>query len=358
MQQAYHQKIYDSWGGLVDYWYPLTEISALNKNTAIKVRAFSLHYIVWMNHLGELSVFLDTCAHKQSPLSSGKVHDGKLQCPYHGWQFDHQGACVDIPYSNNKNDCNNKQLVVITSKVEGQILWFYPGDVEQDKKKAVADKAQINWQYQTGDIIKKDEFDCDEQLLIENFMDSPHTNFIHTGLIRKKQTRKSRDIKIYLDKQQKLYVDHLPNDESLGPFNWFINPNKDKVTHQDIFVAPSEIDIHYQFEKNKTNFRTQIMTCPIDENTTRAFFKVSCQFRMFNPLIRLGLRLFLPVVLWQDKRIVSLQANNPSKLVAYPGAFIHYDIYSYQVKLLRQQARTKQCVVGLLSSSEYTSLTL
>jgi len=357
IKQAYQQQIQAEWGHLADYWYPLVETNCLAKNAMVKVKAFNFNYVVWKNKQGEVSVFLDTCCHKQAPLSQGRLLQNQLSCPYHGWQFDHQGDCSNIPYSTEPSNCDKKSLVKLGSKNSGGIIWFFPGDQALDNNEK--DKPTYHdWQTLTGDIVKTEEFDCDEQALIENFMDSPHTNFIHSGLIRKPKQLKTREIAIYLDAQQKLMVDHLPSDETLGPFNWFINPSKNPTHHQDMFIAPSQVDIQYQFEKDKTNFRTQIIMCPIDHNKTRAFFKISCQFRLFNPLIRLGLKLFLPLVLKQDKNIVALQFNNPSKLSQFKGDFIDYDLYSYQVKLLREQAKTKQPSLGLISSVHRTSLKL
>ena len=31
------------------------------------------------------------------PLSEGRVHDGTLECAYHGWEFDGSGKPVVIP---------------------------------------------------------------------------------------------------------------------------------------------------------------------------------------------------------------------------------------------------------------------
>jgi vanillate O-demethylase monooxygenase subunit len=47
---------------------------------------------------GGLSAFRDLCVHRGSALSVGKVVDGdRLECRYHGWTYDREGACVRIP---------------------------------------------------------------------------------------------------------------------------------------------------------------------------------------------------------------------------------------------------------------------
>lgn len=44
-----------------------------------------------------VSVLAARCPHRLVPLTGGSVVDGRLQCPYHGWQFDGAGSCVRIP---------------------------------------------------------------------------------------------------------------------------------------------------------------------------------------------------------------------------------------------------------------------
>lgn len=46
---------------------------------------------------GRIVAFADRCPHRRSPLSLGHCEAGVLQCAYHGWRFDHRGACVEIP---------------------------------------------------------------------------------------------------------------------------------------------------------------------------------------------------------------------------------------------------------------------
>jgi phenylpropionate dioxygenase-like ring-hydroxylating dioxygenase large terminal subunit len=46
---------------------------------------------------GPAAVFADRCPHRLVPLSAGTVADGRLRCAYHGWQFDADGRCVDLP---------------------------------------------------------------------------------------------------------------------------------------------------------------------------------------------------------------------------------------------------------------------
>src|ERR1700712_4943685 len=46
---------------------------------------------------GEVSAFPPRCPHRLVPLATATVVDGTLRCPYHGWRFDAEGRCADIP---------------------------------------------------------------------------------------------------------------------------------------------------------------------------------------------------------------------------------------------------------------------
>ncbi|HEX8924232.1 MAG TPA: Rieske (2Fe-2S) protein [Terriglobales bacterium] len=40
------------------------------------------------NENGRFSAMDNVCAHRGGPLGQGLVEDGKIVCPWHGWQFD------------------------------------------------------------------------------------------------------------------------------------------------------------------------------------------------------------------------------------------------------------------------------
>jgi phenylpropionate dioxygenase-like ring-hydroxylating dioxygenase large terminal subunit len=48
---------------------------------------------------GAMAAIEDRCAHRFAPLSMGKIVGGdRIQCPYHGLEYDGSGACVRNPH--------------------------------------------------------------------------------------------------------------------------------------------------------------------------------------------------------------------------------------------------------------------
>src|SRR3954454_18245158 len=78
-------------------WFPVARAADVG-TTPLPVGADGQSYVVVrLQPGGEVSAFPARCPHRLVPLTTGTVVDGRLQCPYHGWRFDAEGRCVDIP---------------------------------------------------------------------------------------------------------------------------------------------------------------------------------------------------------------------------------------------------------------------
>ena len=45
---------------------------------------------------GVVSAIDNVCLHHGGPLGQGVVHDGKVVCPWHGWEFDPQSGSLGL----------------------------------------------------------------------------------------------------------------------------------------------------------------------------------------------------------------------------------------------------------------------
>jgi len=62
-----------------------------------KIRRFGLDLVVWRDEAGAPHCVLDRCPHRGASLSLGRVRAGAIECPFHGFRFDGEGACVKVP---------------------------------------------------------------------------------------------------------------------------------------------------------------------------------------------------------------------------------------------------------------------
>ncbi len=78
---------------------PLVEVARLDEikpGTSLEAIVGIEIYVV-CNHEGEIHVLDGICPHRNGPLGAGNFADGRVICPYHGWEFD----CVTGEYDLN-----------------------------------------------------------------------------------------------------------------------------------------------------------------------------------------------------------------------------------------------------------------
>lgn len=119
----------------------------------------------------------DRCCHRHLPLSLGRVIGDRVQCGYHGLEFDATGACVKIPGQSRIPPGAHVRSYPVVEKWGW--VWIWPGDP------ARADPARIpNWTW-VGDpewaFTKPDPFHmkCHYQLVADNVLDFTHVAFVH-----------------------------------------------------------------------------------------------------------------------------------------------------------------------------------
>ncbi|MGB0563061.1 MAG: Rieske 2Fe-2S domain-containing protein [Spirulinaceae cyanobacterium] len=78
------------------FWYPVLPLGQLSTEP-MPFTLLGERLVVWQNTAGEPVALRDRCCHRSAQLSLGTVTDGKIACPYHGWQFDGTGQCVHVP---------------------------------------------------------------------------------------------------------------------------------------------------------------------------------------------------------------------------------------------------------------------
>ena len=77
-------------------WHPVAFSGQVGAAPAART-LLGTQVVLWRTPDGRLHSAVDRCPHRWAQLSKGTVTDGRLVCPYHGWQFGPDGAVVEIP---------------------------------------------------------------------------------------------------------------------------------------------------------------------------------------------------------------------------------------------------------------------
>ncbi|HEY6250724.1 MAG TPA: Rieske (2Fe-2S) protein [Candidatus Angelobacter sp.] len=94
---------------------PLTKIAAVSDLPSEgQAKEFTVgeKIICVANIEGEYSAMDNVCLHRGGPLGQGTVEEGKIVCPWHGWQYD--------PKSGEAVHNSSAKVAVYPLKIEGE----------------------------------------------------------------------------------------------------------------------------------------------------------------------------------------------------------------------------------------------
>lgn len=78
------------------FWYPVMPIAKLTESSQ-PFQLLGENLVLWLDSAGSPAAVRDRCCHRSAKLSKGVVIEGAIRCPYHGWSFNAEGTCTNVP---------------------------------------------------------------------------------------------------------------------------------------------------------------------------------------------------------------------------------------------------------------------
>jgi phenylpropionate dioxygenase-like ring-hydroxylating dioxygenase large terminal subunit len=262
--------------------------------------------VVWRDSQQRPVAMMDRCSHRNAPLSEGLVCGDRIQCPYHGWTYDSNGNCVAIPSEGDKSfSAAGKQIDTFPALEKYGLIYVWVGIGEPDKEPfPMPYWKQPGW----GAYYMYTEFENNVTNLVENFMDVPHTVFVHKSWFRSQKKIKV-GMQIERTEDSVLVVYDQPND-SIGFAGWSLNPKKLPLTHTDKFYMPNVTRVDYEFGDCERAFVITSTCTPVSEYKSAVYTLISYKFGFLNPFMRIILPPYTRKVIDQDVWIMKLQGDN------------------------------------------------
>ncbi len=155
---------------------------------------------------GSVAALLDECPHRFAPLHRGKMRADRIQCGYHGLEFDARGMCVRNPHGDGRIAASLR--VAAYPVVERHsMVWVWMGDEQPDP--SLIPDYRIFDDDSGYQISKRDHLlmEANYQLVTDNLLDLSHVSFLHDGILGNEETIDA-DIEVRQEGQT-LYVTRL-----------------------------------------------------------------------------------------------------------------------------------------------------
>jgi phenylpropionate dioxygenase-like ring-hydroxylating dioxygenase large terminal subunit len=128
----------------------------------------------------------------------------------------------------------------------------------------------------------------------ENFIDVPHTAFVHLGTFR--SSRKQRIDVTVRRTNGSVHIEYRNETSNLGLFAKVLNPTGRPIEHRDNFHMPNVTSVEYVFNPRMRLFITS-QSVPEEEDRTRVYTDVTFNYGLLN-------RLAKPVIRWHAQQII------------------------------------------------------
>jgi phthalate 4,5-dioxygenase len=170
------------------YWIPALQSSDLPENDGapLRVRLLCENLLAFRNTSGKVGLVDHVCPHRCASLFFGRNEEDGIRCLYHGWKFDIEGRCLDVP--NELSGGKLKEQIRLTSYPcieQNGIIWTYmgpggnnPPPLPQMGWAMVDAKRRGALRYQRA---------CNWLQAMEGDFDSSHLSFLHLAFDEKLQ---------------------------------------------------------------------------------------------------------------------------------------------------------------------------
>lgn len=167
---------------LREAWYPLMWDEELATGQLLHRRVLEEPLVVFRGADGKAAVLLDMCPHRQAPLHLGRLVDGcRVQCGYHGLEFNAAGECVHNPHSAALPTALKVRAFPCAEK--HTMVWVWMGHSAPDPE-AIPDFSLMDVQ-QDGLSRSRSylHIKANYLLVADNLLDLSHANYLHDGIL-------------------------------------------------------------------------------------------------------------------------------------------------------------------------------
>jgi phenylpropionate dioxygenase-like ring-hydroxylating dioxygenase large terminal subunit len=162
-------------------WYAVLESRELKKKP-LGLTRLGERLVFYREPGGKPVCLYDRCAHRGASLAIGKILDGRIQCPFHGLEYDASGRCVKIP-ANGKNAPVPSRFKMASYPVHEEygIVWIWWG-MDPPKDLPPPDFFEDLKGMDTWSTVV-DPWDNHYTRVLENQLDVVHLPFVHHNTI-------------------------------------------------------------------------------------------------------------------------------------------------------------------------------
>ena len=164
------------------FWLPvmLTEELPESDCAPLRITLLGEPLVAFRDTKGAVGLVDNFCPHRRASLFFGRNEECGLRCVYHGWKFDVNGNCVDMPSEPAESNFKDKvKITAYPTQEQAGLVWTYMGPPA-----LLPQMPEMEWMMvpDSHRTLTKYLQECNFVQGIEGEIDSSHLPFLHARL--------------------------------------------------------------------------------------------------------------------------------------------------------------------------------
>jgi phenylpropionate dioxygenase-like ring-hydroxylating dioxygenase large terminal subunit len=318
-----------------DEWYPVCRSERLRPGP-LAAALCGVPVVLFRTREGAPCALVDRCAHRNVPLSLGRVRGERVQCIYHGWEFDGEGQCRAIPGLVGELRSHERRVDAFACRDSQGFVWvFGEAGVPPAREPYVFPYAN-----EPGWTTAREELEVGASLhaTAENALDVPHTAFLHGGLFRS-QTRERREVEVRVVRSSdRVEAEYVGESRPPGVVARLLAPRGGEVVHVDRFILPSIAQVEYRL--GESGLCVSAALTPAADHRTRLYVVFSYRLPVPGWTVRPLLRAFAMRIFRQDAWMLARQSETIERFGGEDYKFTEIDVLGAEILDLLRGGRS------------------
>lgn len=245
-----------------NYWYAVEEVANVKLGSVQEVIFWKQSIALFRGEDGSFHAVENRCAHRQIKLSLGSVDGCNLVCAYHGWKYDQNGKCVEIPHEHFGRNLPDVQLKSYPTQVRYGLVWIFPGNPELASERKIPDIPELEGKNRWACVPLVFTWNAHHSMIIDNVSD-----FSHAHLHRQYRPFDGANLVRCETIEDNVHVAYDSNVGRGRISGHFVEHGRYNTSHIELcFEYP------YQWSNTDDAIKHWLFVLPINERTTRVFF--------------------------------------------------------------------------------------
>ncbi len=261
------------------YWQPalLSEEVKEADGPPVKVRMLGEDLVAFRDSEGRVGLVDAYCPHRHAPLYFGRNEACGIRCVYHGWKFDLEGNCVDLPSEPADSTMKDRiKLKAYPTYEKAGIVFAYLGDPGEQPP-----YPDYEWMRMpaTHFFVSKTYEDCNYLQGLEGGLDTVHASFLHRFDINSKTDVRNIDTTPSIDLERTDYGYYYVSTRHVGPNRRYVRVYQYFMPNQQFRAQTTGFD----GKRAKPPKMDGHIWVPIDDYSTNVF-NLMCAYDEAHPL--------------------------------------------------------------------------